>query len=95
MNVDSICQHFEWFEHTKTEHKIETIDIWNMDESGFRIDVDRGQWMIISIIKKIKSHQFTHLIDSLGNTEHITVIEAISAGVVTIDFFIITKGTII
>ena len=43
----------------------------------------------------MSSHQFTHLIDSIGDTEHITVIEAISAGAVTIDLFIIIKGIII
>jgi hypothetical protein len=40
-------------------------------------------------------YQFTHLIDSLGDTEYLTVIEAISAGAVIIDSFIIIKGTVI
>ena len=50
--------------------------------------------MIISAVKEI-SHQFTHLIDSIGDIKHITVIEAISAEDVTIDLFIIIKEIII
>ncbi len=65
-----------------------------MDESGFWIDVDHDQWMIIPAIEGI-SHQFTHLIGSIEDTEHITVIETILAGDVTINFFIIIKEIII
>jgi len=50
--------------------------------------------VIVSVVEE-KTHQFTHLIDSLEDTEHITVIEAISAGAVTIDFFIIVKRAVI
>ena len=50
--------------------------------------------MVVPVVKGA-SHQFTHLIGSVGDTEHITVIEAISAGAVTIDLFIIIKGAVI
>ena len=50
--------------------------------------------MIVSVVEG-KTHQFTHLIGSLGDTEHIIVIKAISAEAVTIDFFIIAKKAII
>ena len=48
----------------------------------------------MSVIKE-KTHQFTHLIDSLEDTEHIIVIERISAEAVTIDFFIVAKKAVI
>ncbi len=65
-----------------------------MDESGFRVGVGRDQWMVIPVIKGV-SHQFTHLIGSVGSTEHITVIETISAGAETIEPFIIIKSAVI
>ena len=58
--------------------------------------------MVVPVVKgqdqdqvKRVSHQFTHLIASIGSTEHITVIEIISIGAITIDPFIIIKGVII
>jgi len=100
MNAEDICQFFEWFEHAQTEHKIEAVDIWNMNESDFQVGVGCGQWMIISVVKdqgqdKRVRYQFTHLIDSVESTKHITVIETISAEAVTIDFFIIIKRSVI
>ena len=95
MNIEDIHGFFEQFKHAKTEHQIKDVDMWNMDESGFRIGVGRGQWVVIPVIEEMIKHQFTHLIGFLGDTEHITVIEAISAGGVTIEPFIIIKGIII
>ena len=73
-----------------------------MNESDFWIGVGRDQWVIVPVIKdqgqdqnKRVSHQFTHLIESVGSTEHLTVIETISAGAVTIDLFIIIKRAVI
>jgi hypothetical protein len=43
MNITDIHQFFEKFEHAKAEHQIKKIDIWNMNESGFRVGVGRGQ----------------------------------------------------
>ena len=94
MNFDDICQFFNWFDHAKTENQIKMIDIWNMNESRFQVNVDWDQWVIISVIKRV-THQFTHLIDSIESTEHITVIETISAEAETIEFFIIIKNAVI
>ena len=47
------------------------------------------------LVVEEKTHQFTHLIDFLEDTEHITVIEAILAEAVTIDLFIIVKKAVI
>ena len=73
-----------------------------MDESGFRVGVGRDQWVVVPVVKdqgqgqnKRVNHQFTHLIDSVESTEHITVIETISIRAVIIDFFIIIKKAVI
>jgi hypothetical protein len=95
MNVTDIRGFFEQFEKAKTEHQIEDIDTWNMDESGYQVGVGRGQWVVIPVIEGMDYHQFTHIIGSLGDTEHLTVIESISAEAVTIDSFIIIKGAVI
>ena len=102
METEDICQFFRRFEHAQAEHQIDAVDIWNMDESGFRAGVGRGQWVVVSVVKdqgqgqnKRVNHQFTHLIGSVESTEHITVIETISAGAVTIDLFIIIKRAVI
>ena len=95
MNVEDIRGFFERFQRAKTEHQIEDINMWNMDESDFQIGVGRGQWMIIPIIEGMTKHQFTHLIGFLEDTEHITMIKIISVGGITIEPFIIIKGTII
>ena len=94
MNFEDICQFFNQFDHAKIENKIETVDIWNMNESRFQVSVDWDQWVIIPVIKKV-NHQFTHLIDSIESTEHITVIETISAEAETIELFIIIKSAVI
>ena len=58
--------------------------------------------MIIPVVKdqsqsqnKRVNHQFTHLIDSIESTEHITVIEIILAEAETIELFIIIKNVVI
>ena len=94
MNFDDICQFFNQFDRAKTENQIKTIDIWNMNEFRFQVNVDWDQWVIISVIKRV-THQFTHLIDSIESTEHITVIETISAEAETIEFFIVIKNAVI
>jgi hypothetical protein len=96
MDAQNVREFFDRFERTKTEYQIEVIDIWNMDESDFRVGVGRGQWVVIPVVEGADNrHQFTHLIGSVGDTEHITVIEAISAGGITIDPLIIIKGVVI
>ncbi len=51
MNAEDIHQFFGQFEHAQAEHKIDAVDIWNMDESGFRAEVGCDQWVIIPVVK--------------------------------------------
>jgi len=50
--------------------------------------------VIISVIKRV-TYQFTHLINSIESTEHITVIQTISAEAEIIEFIIIIKNAVI
>jgi hypothetical protein len=76
------------------EHNIEKEDFWNMDETGVRISVRRGQWVIVPDNDDEKG-RFTNIIGSHGDQEHVTVVEAISAGGVVIPPLIIIKGKVI
>jgi len=53
-----------------------------MDEMGIRIGVGRGQWVIISEGNGDEKSKggFSNIIGSHGDQEHVTVVEAISAG---------------
>ena len=84
----------EEFKPAIDKYGIESVDIWNMDETGLRVGVGRGQWVIVPADLDDKN-SFARLISSLGDTEHITVIESISGDGIAIDSLIIIKGAII
>ena len=77
------------------EHNIEKEDFWNMDETGLRIGVGRGQWVIVPENDDDGKGRFTNIIGSHGDQEHVTIVEAISAGGVVIPPLIIIKGKVI
>jgi hypothetical protein len=93
MNAESISEFFNKFNTICITHEITKEDIWNMDETGLRVGVGRGQWVIVPT-NQVDS-RFKNLIGSLGDTEHVSVVEAISAGCATIAPLIIIKGVII
>ena len=93
MNVDQIRDFFDKYKAAVDEFKIEKEDIWNMDETGLRVGVGCGQWVIVPTGQE--QGRFTNLIGSQGDTEHVTVIESISAGGVTIAPHIVIKGIVI
>ena len=55
MNAAEVHRHFKQFECAKTKHEIEMIDIWNMNESDFQVEVDCDQWVIVSVVEE-KTH---------------------------------------
>ena len=65
-----------------------------MDETGLQVGVGRDQWVIV-LADLDDKNPFARLISSLGDTEHITVIESISDGGIAIDPLIIIKRAII
>lgn len=93
MNVEQIQDFFEKFRSVVDQYKIERDDTWNMDETGIRVGVGRGQWVIVPAGEDYG--RFTNLIGSYGDTEHVTVVESISAGGADIPPLIIVKGVVI
>lgn len=78
MNVEQIQEFFQKYKAVVDEYRIEKDDIWNMDETGVRVGVGRGQWVIVPAGEE--QGRFSNLIGAHGDTEHITVVESISAG---------------
>jgi hypothetical protein len=82
----------EWYDRLECviqEKGIAVEDIWNFDETGFRIGIGKDQWIITR--EKMKK-LFT---PSNTNTEYVTLVEAISAGGETIPPLIIMTGKVI
>ena len=76
------------------KYKIESVNIWNMNETDLQIDVKCDQWMIVSADLDDKN-LFACLIFSLDNIKHIMMIESVSENEIAIDFLIIIKKVII
>ena len=93
MNIEQIWDFFIKFQATVDKFKIEKGDIWNMDETGLRVGVGRGQWVIIPAGQE--EGRFQNLIGSTGNTEHVSVVGCISASGEVIAPLIIIKGVVI
>ena len=95
MNIVTIEGWFRQLQEMMEEHNIEKEDFWNIDETGLHIGVGRGQWVIIPENNDDGKGRFTNIIGSHGNQEHVTIVEAISAGGVVIPPLIIIKGKVI
>ncbi len=67
-------QHFYDFQDVLTKYAIQPNDIWNMDESGFCIGVERGH-LVITLIKR----EPLRAIDP-GVRDLVSDVKAISAG---------------
>ena len=63
-------------------------------EHGRNRPVGRGQWVVVPA-DELYNTRFTQNIASLGSTEHITVVECISASGQSIAPLVITKGVVI
>jgi hypothetical protein len=92
-----IAEFYRKIEQVTKQFNIQAIDIWNMDETGLRIGIGRGQWVVVPVEDSIGGN-LSRFHSQLGHqfcTEHVTVVEAISAGGVTIDPLIIVQGIVI
>jgi hypothetical protein len=93
MNVEQIQAFFNKYQAAVDKYKIQKADIWNMDETGLHVGVGRGQWVVVPAGQE--QGRFTNLIGSHGDTEHVSVVESISADGVVIAPLIIIKGAMI
>jgi hypothetical protein len=93
MNAAQIQDFFIKYHDAVNNYKIEKCDVWNMDETGLRVGIGHGQWVVVPTGQE--QGQFKNLIGSHGDTEHVSIVEAISAGGTVIAPLIIIKGAII
>ena len=93
MNVEQIRDFFIKYRVAVDKYKIETVDIWNMDETGLRIGIGRGQWVNVPV-RQEQGH-FKNLIRLLRDTEHVLVVECISVGGTVIAPMIIIKRAVV
>ena len=93
MNKDIITKFFDKYHHAVTKYKIKPNRTYNTNETGMRLDVGRGQWVIVSVDDEYS--RFHYYLPTSGSTEHITVIETICGDGTVIAPIVITKGVMI
>ena len=64
-----------------------------MDETGLRVGVGQGQWVVVPAGQE--QGQFKNLFGSHGDTEHVSIVECIFANGTVIAPLIIIKGAVI
>ncbi|KJZ68702.1 hypothetical protein HIM_11903 [Hirsutella minnesotensis 3608] len=84
-DFDRVVQYFQKLQKIIEEAGVVPEDIWNMDETGFRIGVGKDQ---LIVTKRKRSHYFS----IPENRESATLIEAISAGGRYTPAFILLAG---
>jgi hypothetical protein len=84
-SYESLKNWFQLLQDVITDHGIDSNDIWNFDETGFRIGVGRDQLVITKQQRQLYLGHPT-------NRESVTAIEAVSAGGAHIPLFLIFSG---
>jgi hypothetical protein len=84
-NIPRVQEYFKQLQEVCAKEGITPDDIWNMDETGFRIGVGKDQ---LIVTKRKRAHYF----GIPENRESATAIEAISAGGQYIPAFLILSG---
>jgi DDE superfamily endonuclease len=79
---------FRRFEQLREKYSVQKEDIWNFDETGFRIGVGKSQWIVTA------SRARRHYLPSDNSRDYVTAIEAISAGGAVIDEMLILPGRV-
>jgi hypothetical protein len=65
---------FERFQQLREKYAVQDKDIWNFNETGFRVGVKKSQWIVTAL--KVRRH----FLPSDNYCDYVTAIEAISAG---------------
>lgn len=86
-NLEVISGYFEKLRQTMDQYGFTAADIWNMDETGFRIGVGKDQ---LIVTKRKRAHYF----GLPENRESATAIEAVSAAGRYIPAFLLLTGTV-
>jgi hypothetical protein len=81
-----ILNWFERFQALRKQFGVLDEDIWNLDETGFRIGVRKSQWIItMSILKR-------SYLACDNSPDLVTSVEAVSAGGSVIEEMLILPG---
>jgi hypothetical protein len=78
-----------WFEKLHAviqKHGITPENIWNMDETGFRIGTSKSQYVLTEQPEK------SHFLPIANNRESLTVVEAVSAGGIAIPAMLVVTA---
>ena len=86
---DTILWWLHEFKRICDEYGIQQCDIYNFDESGFRIGVGKNQWIVTRILDRQLS------LGSNTNRETVTVVEAISGDGYVLPPMVILKGVLL
>jgi Tc5 transposase DNA-binding domain len=54
MNAAQIQDFFTKYHDAVNNYKIEKCDVWNMDETGLRVGIGRGQWVVVPTRRPIQ-----------------------------------------
>jgi hypothetical protein len=77
---------FERFQALRTQYGVLDEDIWNFDETGFRIGIGKSQWIVTTSTSK------RAYLACDNSRELITSVEAVSARGVVIELMLILPG---
>jgi len=87
-DLNTVKEYFEKLQQVIHEQGIVANDIWNMDETGFRIGVGKNQ---LIITKRKRAHYFS----LPENSESATAVEAISTAGEACPAFLILSGQMV
>jgi hypothetical protein len=90
---ETIKNFFQTYDRAVSRKRLTPDNIWNVDEMGIRVGVGRGKWVVVPAAIPHSKHFNT--IATLGETEHCTLVEAISAAGRVIEPLIVIQGKII
>ena len=88
-NAKDIREYFEAYRAAREARGIVDEDVWNMDETGFRIGCGRAHWVVSGHSRK------PLLLTDPDNREYVTSCECISAGGRDIPLMVIIAGVLI
>ena len=88
-NAKDIREHFEAYRAAREARGIVDEDVWNMDETGFRIGCGRAHWVVSGHSRE------PLLLTDPDNREYVTSCECISAGGRDIPLMVIIAGVLI
>ena len=86
-NAKDIREYFEAYRAAREARGIVDEDVWNMDETGFRIGCGRDHWVV-------SGHSRNLLLTDPDNREYVTSCECISAGGRDIPTMVIIAGVL-